>query len=227
MSEPSLSRKRTTTDWGSSGARRTDRPPIWRGDRVTNRVTGMLATSRSITLMPAALSPAIIARFSMRAERLESREVTTVSPLRNVVPYAIARRVASSGVMSTFASPATPLRPNSDRAPRDSHTIEEFTTAPASTVLNGYTFTPAVMHRVLADEALVAEHDALLEARVSADVARPPDHRAAQPRSFADVHVVVQHDSLEVDVAADTHVRAEHRVLTESGAGFDSHSRGR
>ncbi len=49
---------------------------------MTNRVTGTLATSRSITFTPAALSPAIIARFSMRAERLESREVTTVSPLR-------------------------------------------------------------------------------------------------------------------------------------------------
>ena len=53
---------------------------------MTNRLTGMLATSRSITFTPAELSPAIIARLSMRAERLESHGVTTVSPLRSVVP---------------------------------------------------------------------------------------------------------------------------------------------
>ena len=86
MSAPSLSRKRTTTDCGSPGASRTERPPIWRGERVTKRVTGMLATSRSMTFTPEELSPAIIARLSIRAERLESREVTTVSPLRRVVP---------------------------------------------------------------------------------------------------------------------------------------------
>ena len=44
------------------------------------------ATSRSSTSMPAALRPAIIARLSMRAARLESRDVTTVVPLRRVVP---------------------------------------------------------------------------------------------------------------------------------------------
>ena len=62
------------------------RPPKARGERTRKRVTGIDATSRSSTLMPAELSPAIIARFSMRAERLESREVTTVLPLRRLVP---------------------------------------------------------------------------------------------------------------------------------------------
>ncbi len=79
------------------------------------------------------------------------------------------------------------------RAPRDSHTIDELTTAPASTVLNGYTFTPAASDAVLADEALVAEHDALLEAGAAADVARAPDDRAPQPRTLAEVGVVVDH----------------------------------
>ena len=55
----------------------------------------------------------------------------------------MATRVASSGVMSTLARPATPTRPNSEREPRDSHTIDELMTAPASTVLNGYTLTLA------------------------------------------------------------------------------------
>ncbi len=49
----------------------------------------------------------------------------------------MASLVASSGVMSTLASPTTPSRPNRLRAPRDSHTIESLTVAPASTVLNG------------------------------------------------------------------------------------------
>ena len=44
-----------------------------------NRVTGTDATSRSSTLIPPALSPAITARFSMRADREESRDVTTVA----------------------------------------------------------------------------------------------------------------------------------------------------
>ena len=49
----------------------------------------------------------------------------------------MATRTASSGVMSMLARPATPWRPNRLREPFDSHTIEELTVAPASTVLNG------------------------------------------------------------------------------------------
>ena len=88
-------------------------------------------------MTPDALSPAMSARFSMRAARLESRDVTTVDPFLSVVAHAMATRAASSGVMSTFARPATPARPNRLRAPLDSHTIEELIVAPASTVLNG------------------------------------------------------------------------------------------
>jgi hypothetical protein len=88
-------------------------------------------------LPPAALIPAIIARLSMRAERLESREVMTVASFLSVVAKAMATRVAISGVTSTLARPATPTRPNRLREPRDSHTIELLMTAPPSTVLNG------------------------------------------------------------------------------------------
>ena len=49
-------------------------------------MTGTLATSRSSTWTPDALSPAIIARFNIRAARLESRYVTTVVPLGSEVP---------------------------------------------------------------------------------------------------------------------------------------------
>ncbi len=77
------------------------------------------------------------ARFSARADRLVSRLVHTTAPFFSAVPYAIASRTATSALMSTLASPRTPRRPNNVRAPLLSHTIEDVTSAPASTVLNG------------------------------------------------------------------------------------------
>ena len=53
---------------------------------MMKRVTGTEATSRSSTLTPTPLSPAIIARLSMRAERLESRDVMTVEPFLIMPP---------------------------------------------------------------------------------------------------------------------------------------------
>ena len=104
---------------------------------IWNRVTGTVAASRSSTLTPAALQPTMIARLSTRAARLVSRELVTVAPFSRVDAQAIDRRTASSGLMSTLARPRTPSRPNSERAPRDSHTMDELTMAPASTVLKG------------------------------------------------------------------------------------------
>ncbi len=77
------------------------------------------------------------ARLSMRAARELSRLVMTVASLRRVVAKAMATRAASSGLMSTLASPEMPSRPNRLRAPLDSQMIEELMVAPASTVLNG------------------------------------------------------------------------------------------
>ena len=85
-SAPVSSKKRITTDCGSSGTRRTVMAPRLSGRPAWKRVTGTDATSRSTTLTPAALSPAIIARFSMRADRLESRQVMTVASFFSVVP---------------------------------------------------------------------------------------------------------------------------------------------
>ncbi len=134
---PSLSKKRSTTEAGSSGASRTVMP-AWLEDEVTwKRVTGTVAASRSSTLMPAALQPTMMARLRTRAARLVSRDVVTVAPFSKVEAQANERRTASSGLMSTLARPDTPSRPNSERAPRDSQTIDELTVAPASTVLNG------------------------------------------------------------------------------------------
>ena len=56
----------------------------------------------------------------------------------------MATLAASSGVMSTLASPLMPSRPNRLLAPLLSHTMEELTMALSSIVLNGYTFTPSL-----------------------------------------------------------------------------------
>src|SRR5262245_26057887 len=117
-------------------------PPLTFSREVWKRVTGKAAASRSITLMALALSALITARFRARAAREASLEVTTVSPLRSVVAYALASGTASSGVISTLTSPETPRGPNRLRWPRDSQMTLVLTTAPASTVLNGYILTP-------------------------------------------------------------------------------------
>jgi hypothetical protein len=80
-----LSKKRITQLCGSSSMSRMERPPACSGRRAMKRVTGTEATSRSRTLAPAALAPAIIARLSMRADRLESRDVTIVEPFFSAV----------------------------------------------------------------------------------------------------------------------------------------------
>ncbi len=77
------------------------------------------------------------ARLNARAAREWSREVTTVAPLSRVVAYADVSRTTSSGVISTLTMPDTPRAPNRLRWPRDSQITEEWTTAPASIVLNG------------------------------------------------------------------------------------------
>ncbi len=53
--------------------------------RTPNLVTGTVATSRSATSTPEALSPTIMARLSTRAARLVSRDATTVEPFFMVV----------------------------------------------------------------------------------------------------------------------------------------------
>src|ERR1035438_6389924 len=142
---PSLSKNRRTTDCGSSGTRRTVMPAMLDDDVIWNLVTGTVAASRSSTLMPAALQPTMIARFNTRAALLVSLDEVTLAPFSKVDAQAMDRRTANSGLMSTLASPCTPSRPNRDRAPRDSQTIDELTMAPASTVLKGEVLTPPLI----------------------------------------------------------------------------------
>ena len=137
MSRPLRSKKRMLTDWASCEASRTVTPPIEEAERTWWRVTGTVAASRSSTFTPAALQPTITALLSTRAALDVSREAVMVEPFSRVPAQAMDRRMTSSGLMSTFARPVTPVRPNKDLAPRDSQTIDEFTIAPASTVLNG------------------------------------------------------------------------------------------
>ena len=77
MSRPLLSKKRISSDWGSRIEPERWTPPTQRVFCVVNRVTAGDATRRSRTSMPAAFSPAIIARLSMRAGRVVSRLITT------------------------------------------------------------------------------------------------------------------------------------------------------
>src|SRR5436305_8444060 len=93
--------------------------------------------------MPAAFTPPTITRLTTRALRLTSRHVTTTDRLGRRLAYASAKRTAISGVTSTFHRPLTPRSPKRPRAPPDSHTMEDVTMAPGSTVLNGYTRTSA------------------------------------------------------------------------------------
>ena len=83
-------------------------PPTQRVFCVVNRLSAGEATRRSRTLMPAAFSPATIARFTMRAGFEVSRVTTTCPPLGSSEPYASATFRASSGVMSMPTSPWMP-----------------------------------------------------------------------------------------------------------------------
>ena len=95
-------------------------------------------------------------------------------------------------------------------------------TAPCSTVLNGYTFTPVPSTACSPDEALVAEHHALLAAHAAAQVAGAADGGAAEAHGLAEVGVVVDDDPLEVGVGAHADVGAEHRVGPEPHPGLDA-----
>ena len=84
--DPSLSKNRRTTDWGSSGRVGRSRPAVLADEVTWNRVTGTVAASRSSTLTPAALQPTMIARLRTRAARLVSRELVTVAPFSRSRP---------------------------------------------------------------------------------------------------------------------------------------------
>ncbi len=80
---------------------------------------------------------------------------------------------------------------------------------------------PGADHRLPADEALVADDDALVEAGVLAEVAVAADDRAAQLRAPPDVDVVVEHGPEDRRLGFHDDVGAEHGVLGEVRAGFD------
>ena len=86
MSAPWASKKRISTDAGSSGLSRTVTPPWARSDRTWKRVRGTGASSRSSTWTPDRLRPAMMARFSVRPTREVSRLQQTVEPFFRLVP---------------------------------------------------------------------------------------------------------------------------------------------
>ena len=156
-------------------------PPTGLPVLMWNRVTGTVATSRSMTLIPPALSPDMIARLSMRADRDESRDVTTVESTLRVVAKASARRTATSGVTSTLARPTTPFTPEQAAGalglPHDGGVDDRA----AFHGLEGVDLDVGPDVRLLGDEAFVAEHGAVLAADALAQVAGPADDGAPQP----------------------------------------------
>ena len=79
----------------------------------------------------------MIARLIIRQAGADSRLATTRAPRLSAVPSAAASRTATSGVRSTFTSPATPSRPNRREEARDSQIRLSWICAPVSTSLYG------------------------------------------------------------------------------------------
>ena len=86
MSPPWASKKRISTEAGSSGLRRTVTPPWARSERTWKRVRGTGASSRSSVWTPDRLRPAITARLRVRATRDVSRLQQTTEPFFKLVP---------------------------------------------------------------------------------------------------------------------------------------------
>ena len=197
-------------------------PPCERLLRTWKRVSGTVASSMSSTLTPDRLMPAMSARLSARAMRLVSRLAVIVAPFGIDVLYAIARRTTTSGLTSTLARPRTPRRPKSVRGaaalPHDRRRDHRT----GLDRLERIHLHVGVDHRVLADEALVADDGALVDAHVRTKVGVASDHAAPQVGALAHVHVVVQHRTFDERVGLHDHVGAEHRVGTQVHAGLDA-----
>ena len=73
---------------------------------------------------------------------------------------------------------------------------------------------------VFADEALVAEHHALLHAGAAPQVAGPAHHCPAQAHPRAQVDVVVHNGAFNEAIRTDAHIRSQHGVLRQPGACF-------
>ena len=136
--------------------------------------------------------------------------------------------IASSGVMSTLASPPTPSRPNSDDAPSalpDDRRVDDRAVLDR---LERVDLHVRAERGVRPDVHLVAEHDALVGADVGADVRRPARRRcrgagAATPRRRCRAGRTRSRSTL----ASTRPLRAEHGVLAEAAAGLDRAVRAR
>ena len=160
-------------------------PPCDGSLRTWKRVSGTVASSMSSTLTPERLSPPISARLSARATRLVSRLVRDGGALRQRgavghrepdrdlgVDVDVGEAAHAAAAEQRARAAALPHdRRRDDRARLDR--------------LERVHLHVRVDDRVLADEALVADHRALLDAHVRAQVGVAPDHAAAQVRAGA------------------------------------------
>ena len=80
--------------------------------RTACREAGNIKVLKSVTLLPADISPDIIAFFIMNEALESSQLMPTEAPLPLIAPNAAPTLAANSGVMSVFISPQIPLFPN-------------------------------------------------------------------------------------------------------------------
>ena len=144
----------------------------------------------------------------------------TVAPRGIVVAYAIARRTANSGEMSTFARPDTPVRPNRlTGAPG----LPDYGRVDDGAMLDGLEGVDpdAGMHYgVLADETLIADHDTFFDPGTPAKLAAAANYAAAEANARPEVGVVVHDGALEKGVGPHPDVTTENGVLPQRRAGL-------
>src|SRR5581483_11112614 len=85
----------------------------WR--RAQWRTIGIGSAERSMTFDPEEIRPEARARWIIRADRVESREMATVAPFAKRAPTEAPSRAANSGVNSTLARPVMPYAVNRPR----------------------------------------------------------------------------------------------------------------
>ena len=136
MSRPSLSKKRISTVSGSP-SRRTVMPPCDVPLRTWKRVSGTVASSRSSTLMPERLRPLINPRLRAHAETAGVTARADRGTLRQHGAVRHRQPCDDLGADVDVREPTHSAPAEQRPRARLSHTIDDVTIAPDSTVLNG------------------------------------------------------------------------------------------
>ena len=221
MSAPWASKKRISTVAASSGLRRTVTPPWARSERTWNRVRGTGASSRSSTWTPDRLRPDITARLSVRAD---PGGVPGTAHDRTLLEAGAVGGGQADGQLGGDVDvgqaphpPAAEQRALPPALPHDRGVDDR----PRLDGLVGVDLDALVDDGAVADEALLAEDDALLGPGPPPQVGRPADDAAPQRGGRPDVDVVVDDRPRQGGVVLHHHVGAEHGVFADAGPGLD------